>query len=67
MAKIIADGQRNLMMVDVRCKRCKRLLLKGRIKTAEIEIKCRECKYINKFSFPRMIPSRRIEQEIATT
>ena len=49
-------------MGDVRCKRCKRLLLKGRIEKGEIEVKCR-CKYINKFSFPRMVSTRRIEQQ----
>ncbi len=49
------------MLLEVRCKRCKRLLLKGDIEKAEIEIKC-HCKYLNKFSFKRGIGARRIEE-----
>ena len=39
--------ERILKLAEVRCKKCKGLLFKG--ECVSIEIKCRKCKYINKF------------------
>jgi len=41
------------MMDEVRCKRCKRLLLEGNIKEAMLRIKCPRCKYLNVFAFKK--------------
>ncbi len=34
-------------MTEIRCKKCNRLLLKGKV--SEIEIKCPKCHFINSF------------------
>jgi phage FluMu protein Com len=39
-------GVQCLYVKEIRCKKCKRLLMKGEVKT--IEIKCPKCGYIQK-------------------
>lgn len=36
---------------EYRCSVCSKLLFIGKIKEAKIEIKCRNCRLINKFGF----------------
>lgn len=39
-------GVQSLYVNEIRCKKCKRLLMKGQVK--EIEIKCPKCGYVQK-------------------
>jgi phage FluMu protein Com len=41
---------KNTRIKDCRCKHCQKLLFKGLIIEAVIEIKCKACKNINKIS-----------------
>lgn len=47
-------------MGEVRCKRCKRLLLKGQIEAGSIEIKCPKCSFLNQFSFVDAVSDKKV-------
>ncbi|ADD67606.1 hypothetical protein Dacet_0826 [Denitrovibrio acetiphilus DSM 12809] len=43
--------------IEIRCKRCKRLLMKGVVKN--VEIKCPKCGYIQMFEETKLIKNSR--------
>jgi len=45
-------------MKEIRCKRCKRLLMKGDVKA--VEIKCPKCGYIQKIEGKGVIEERKV-------
>jgi phage FluMu protein Com len=48
------------MTIDIRCKRCKGLLLRAVSGNAKIEIKCHKCKYVNTFELEVVIRENEI-------
>lgn len=52
-----------LVVSEVRCRKCNHLFFKGNIDSGNIEAKCKNCGYINKFSFVDAVGNQRLRPE----